>query len=86
MTNTRMVGLRLRRALLGACVLALLTACAGGPEKPKPTELAPNAALIGVRLAWSAKLGVVDFPLDTSVSVSTVEANDDSRTPTKGRA
>lgn len=72
MTNTRMVSLRLRRALLGACVLALLTACAGGPEKPKPTELAPNAALIGVRLAWSAKLGVVDFPLDTSVSGNTV--------------
>lgn len=72
MINSRMLGLRWHRVLLGACVLALLAACAGGPDKPKPAELAPNAALIGVRLAWSTKIGAVNFPLDTSVSANTV--------------
>lgn len=54
-------------------VLALvLAACAGGPDKPKPAELSPNAALIGVRLAWSARIGAVRFPLDMDVSGNTV--------------
>ncbi len=72
MMRSHLSGLRLHRVVLGACVLALLAACAGGPEKPKPAELAPNAALIGVRLAWSTRIGAVNFPLDTSVSDNTV--------------
>ncbi len=72
MTKSRLLAPRLPRVLLGACVLALLAACAGGPEKPKPAELAPNAALIGVRLAWSNKIGAVNYPLDTSVSANMV--------------
>ena len=72
MMRSHLSGLRLHRVMLGACVLALLAACAGGPEKPKPAELAPNAALIGVRLAWSTRIGAVNFPLDTSVSDNTV--------------
>ncbi|MDP2417757.1 MAG: outer membrane protein assembly factor BamB [Hydrogenophaga sp.] len=35
----------------------LLTACSSGPEKPKPTQLAPVAALIGTTLAWSSQVG-----------------------------
>ncbi len=72
MMKNPLVDARLRRALVGVCVLVLLAACAGGPEKPKPAELAPNAALISVRLVWTAKVGAVDFPLDTNVSGSTV--------------
>lgn len=45
----------------------LLIACAG-TDKPKPAELPPNAALIGVRLAWSAKIGNVGFPLEIRVN------------------
>jgi len=45
----------------------LLGACSSGPDKPKPTELSPNAALIGVRLAWTSRIGPVNFPLDIHV-------------------
>lgn len=51
------------RTLALACVVGALAACAGGPDKPKPTDLGPNAALINVRLAWSSRIGPVDFPL-----------------------
>lgn len=53
-------------------VLGMLAGCAGGPEKPKPAELAPNAGLLGVRLAWTSKVGAVDFPLDVKVTGDTV--------------
>lgn len=56
------------RVILGLTVAGFLISCSSGPEKPKATELAPNAGLLGVRLAWTAKIGVVDFPLDISVS------------------
>ena len=52
---------------LVACLLGLsvyLSACASGVDQPKPAELGPNAALIGVRLAWTAKIGAVGFPMD----------------------
>jgi outer membrane protein assembly factor BamB len=61
----------LRRALLAFVVVAL-AACASGPDKPKPTELGPNAALLSVRLAWASRIGPVDFPLDVRVNGSTV--------------
>ncbi len=51
-----------RHVTIGGLV-ALLAACGSSVEAPKPAELAPNAALIGVRLAWSAKVGEVKFPL-----------------------
>lgn len=45
-------------------VLALvLSGCGSATQAPKPADLGPNAALIGVRLAWSAKVGEVKFPL-----------------------
>lgn len=60
------------QALAGACVAALLAGCASGPDKPKPTELGPNAALISVRLAWSARVGPVVLPLDVKVNAGTL--------------
>lgn len=49
-------------------VTGTLLACSSGPEKPKPAELSANVALINTRLAWSARLGAVNFPLDVAVS------------------
>lgn len=55
-------------AVLGLAVLGLFSGCASGPEKLIPAELPPNAALIKVRLAWTAQIGVINFPLDVSVN------------------
>jgi outer membrane assembly lipoprotein YfgL len=52
--------------------MGFLAACSSGPEKPKPAELAPNAGLLPVRLAWTGKIGAVDFPLDIKVNASTI--------------
>ncbi len=37
--------------------LTLLTACASGPQPPRPAELGPVTALLGVQAAWSAQVG-----------------------------
>jgi outer membrane protein assembly factor BamB len=44
----------------------------GGAEKPKPAELPPNAALIGVRPAWTARVGEVNLPLSLNVNGSSI--------------
>jgi outer membrane assembly lipoprotein YfgL len=44
----------------------------GGPEKPKPAELPPNAALVAVRPAWTAQVGQVNLPLSVAVTGTTV--------------
>jgi outer membrane assembly lipoprotein YfgL len=53
-------------SLLG--VVLVLAACSGTPQKFKPAELGPNPGLLGVRLAWAAQIGPVDFPLDIKVN------------------
>lgn len=60
------------RVALGLVVLGSLVSCSSGPEKLRPAELAPNAGLLGVRLAWTSKVGVIDFPLDVKVNGNTV--------------
>ena len=58
------------------CLTAgLLVSCAGGGDKAKPAELATNASKLGVRLAWTARVGAVNFPLDIAVaSVNTANS------------
>ncbi len=63
---------RAGRCLAVAALALVLAACAGGPDKPKPAELSANAALISVRLAWSARIGPVRYPLEVDVSGATV--------------
>ena len=70
-SNPITYALSARGAHWAACLLGVsiyLSGCASGVEPPKPAELGPNAALIGVRLAWTAKIGEVKFPLDVTVS------------------
>lgn len=52
---------------LSCVALSLLVACSSTPDKPKPTELAPNPALMNVRLAWQVKLAPMTLPLDFKV-------------------
>jgi outer membrane assembly lipoprotein YfgL len=59
------------RAVGATVLVAALAACSGTP-KPKPAELPPNPALLGVRQAWSFALPKTDFPLQIDVSGDTV--------------
>jgi len=56
------------KVVLTAALGGILVSCSSGPEKPKPAELTANPALFGVRLAWTTKIGTVDFPLDIKVN------------------
>lgn len=55
------------RLLIATVGVAGLMACSSTTEKPKPKDLPPNAALYGVKQAWSSRIGEVTFPLDISV-------------------
>lgn len=68
---TRKVERYIKACIAGIFVLGLL-GCASGSDKPKPSDLGPNPALLGVRLAWTSKIGMVDFPLDAKVVGQTV--------------
>jgi outer membrane assembly lipoprotein YfgL len=67
------------RPLVLAAAASLLAGCSalppswgfGGPEKPKPAELQANPNLIGVRQAWTHRIGAVDFPLVVAVNGNT---------------
>jgi len=60
----------LLRALRGAGALglsALLLACSSAPNRPEPAPLPPDPKLLGMRQAWSADIGRVDFSLVVQV-------------------
>ncbi|MDQ8001424.1 MAG: outer membrane protein assembly factor BamB [Bordetella sp.] len=63
--------LRAGAAMVLIAVAASIAACSG-TAKPKPAELPPNNALMGVRQAWTAKLPSVAFPLQMAVNGDTV--------------
>ncbi|MDM0069039.1 outer membrane protein assembly factor BamB [Variovorax sp. J31P207] len=50
-----------------AALIATLAACTG-TARPKPVELPPNAALMGIKQAWTLKIPKVEFPLATVVN------------------
>ena len=62
----------LHTRFLGVMLTLFAVGCAGTSEQPKPADLGPNAALLGVRLAWSSKIGEVNFPMDVKVNANTV--------------
>lgn len=77
--STLVFSSRARHVVVAAALAAGLAGCSalpsflgGGVEKPKPAELPPNAALIAVRPAWTARVGQVDLPLSVNVSGVTV--------------
>lgn len=73
---------RALRMTAGAAALSLalgLAGCSsmpswlgGGVDKPKPADLGPNVPLIGVRQAWTNRVGQVTQPMAVNVSGTTV--------------
>ena len=70
------------RAVSAAVLLAALAGCSlwgGGSSKPVPADLGANVPVLGVRQAWTARIGAVaDLPLDvhTAGHVVTVASSD----------
>ncbi|MGH8833243.1 MAG: outer membrane protein assembly factor BamB [Polaromonas sp.] len=60
------------RAPVAIIFIALLGGCFGGATKPQPAELQPVAALVSARQSWNTRIGQVNFPLEVSVSGSSV--------------
>lgn len=60
------------RAALSWGLVLFLSACSSGPVSPRPADLGPDPATLGVRQVWSGKIGVVDFPLQAKVVGNTV--------------
>lgn len=57
---------------LAALALGLLAGCSSSPDRPKPADLGPDPALLGVRQAWSSQVGAIDFPLQVKALGETV--------------
>lgn len=75
----RLAGALLLAGALASCSsLGPLSTLFGGSDKPKPAELQPNPASLGVRQAWSTRLGAVAFPLTVATNGGqfTVAASD----------
>jgi outer membrane assembly lipoprotein YfgL len=65
--NARDFSRRTRLPVAGVA-LALLAACSGGSNAPKPTALQPVVPVVAVQQVWTARLGAVSFPMAFSVS------------------
>lgn len=68
------------RRLLVVGSLSLLAACSSKPERPKPVDLAPNVALLGVRQVWSVRVGTVTMPLQVAAAGGRVAVASDDGT------
>ncbi|MDM0034132.1 outer membrane protein assembly factor BamB [Variovorax sp. J22P271] len=51
-----------------ACALIATLAACSGTARPKPAELPPSVALMGIKQAWTLKIPKVEFPLATVVN------------------
>lgn len=73
-----MAARKLLAIVFGVAAAALVSGCASGPEKPKPTPLESFTPQMGGRVAWNQKIDGVQFPLAVAASpgVFTVAGND----------
>ncbi len=59
-------------AAVVSLALLFLPGCSLWPQKSAVPELPANPGLLGVRLAWSAKVGKIDFPIEVRVDAGAV--------------
>ena len=60
------------RLPLAIISIVILGGCFGGVKKPQPAELQPVVALVSARQSWTSRIGPVNFPLETTVSGTSV--------------
>jgi len=60
------------RRVVGLALAWVLVACSSQPTGPQPAELGPNPGLLGVRQAWVAQIGQVDFAMSVGVAEKSV--------------
>jgi outer membrane assembly lipoprotein YfgL len=70
--KTRLEMNRWFKFAVSVVLLGTLLACGSSPTAPKPADLGPNPALLGVRTVWTGQIGKVDFPLSVQASASAV--------------
>lgn len=77
----RRVGIRtvnrsvLLRAVAAAVLIAAVSGCSlwgGRSAKPVAADLGPNVAVLGVRQAWTARVGKIELPLELHVNGNVV--------------
>lgn len=61
-----------RSACTAIVLVASLMGCSSTADKPKPAELGPVSALVGVRQAWSTRVGEVGYALQVQPAGNTV--------------
>ncbi len=61
-----------RNAIVFIATSVLLTACSGNSKRPEPAPLAANVALIGVKQAWTNRIGEVPAGAGPTVVGNTV--------------
>ncbi len=61
-----------KRSLFAIFSVLFIAGCFGGAGKPAPTELGANPALIGIRPAWTARIGEVKSFLSVNVNAQAV--------------
>jgi len=64
--------LKISKACLLAAFMGGLAACSSGSNAPKATDLGSDPALLGVKTAWTTKIGLIDFPLSVPVKGTTI--------------
>jgi outer membrane protein assembly factor BamB len=50
-----------------ALAFIFFSGCSSTADKAKPVDLGSSPALLGIRLAWTSNIGVVDFPVEVKV-------------------
>ena len=85
MTNQYFQSVRVKVLTRQTCVaicftaaLVVLAACSSGTKRPQPAELTAVTPLVAAPQLWTARVGLVTFPLQPGVASNTVSlASDD---------
>jgi outer membrane protein assembly factor BamB len=70
--NWRLTGELYKQFAIIVIAIVGVTGCSGGAPRPKPAELAANAALLSAKLAWTSSVGAGSAMLAPAVNAAVV--------------